>query len=208
MNFLTVNIRGAGKSKKADWIRGLKTSHGVQFLCIQETKVSEIAPWRVNRFWGRSACEFDSVDAVGRSGGIISIWDPSYFDVVSSRKNRRFLAINGVIKPLGVFITIVNVYASNNPVERKELWIELLEIRRLAGDVCIFLGDFNDVKEPGERLNSEFVASNAAAFNSFILEAELMEFQMGGGLFTYISYKGDKFSEIDRVLVCKEFMGK
>ncbi|XP_076954760.1 uncharacterized protein LOC143629343 [Bidens hawaiensis] len=31
---------------------------------------------------------------------------------------------------------------------------------------------------------------------------------MGGGNFTYISDKGEKFSKLDRVLVCKDFMGR
>ncbi|XP_076904566.1 uncharacterized protein LOC143560047 [Bidens hawaiensis] len=76
---------------------------------------------------------------------------------------------------------------------------------RSGGLLCVFVGDFNEVRDASERLNSDFVASNAEVFNRFINYAELCEYQMGGGSFTYVSEKGDKFSKIDRVLVCKDF---
>ncbi|XP_076916421.1 uncharacterized protein LOC143576132 [Bidens hawaiensis] len=60
--------------------------------------------------------------------------------------------------------------------------------------------------DPSERRNSEFVASNAAAFNRFIEVADLVEYQMGGGSFTYVSDHGGKFSKLDRFLVCRGFM--
>ncbi|XP_022027924.1 uncharacterized protein LOC110929112 isoform X1 [Helianthus annuus] len=68
------------------------------------------------------------------------------------------------------------------------------------------MGDFNDVRVESERMNSEFVAANAEAFNQFILSAGLLEYNMGGGKFTYISDRGDKLSKLDRFLVCLGFM--
>ncbi|XP_076932415.1 uncharacterized protein LOC143597936 [Bidens hawaiensis] len=76
----------------------------------------------------------------------------------------------------------------------------------LWGFFRIIAGDLNEVREPSDRRNSEFIASNAAAFNKFIEEADLVEYQMGGGQFTYISDRGDKFSKLDCVLVCRRFM--
>ncbi|XP_035843885.1 uncharacterized protein LOC118490383 [Helianthus annuus] len=68
------------------------------------------------------------------------------------------------------------------------------------------MGDFNEVSNESERLNSEFIASNAESFNQFILSAGLIEYNMGGGNFTYISDRGDKLSKLDRFLVCLGFM--
>ncbi|XP_076936084.1 uncharacterized protein LOC143603041 [Bidens hawaiensis] len=208
MNLLSINIRGVGESKKADWIRGLKTCNGAHFVAIQETKAIGLMLYVVNRFWGRSIYEFDSVDAFGRSGGILSIWDPSYFHKIGSLKHRRFLVTSGVIRPLNCVVSIINIYAPNDPAERKILWYELLEIRRTVPGLCVFVGDFNEVRGPDDRRNSDFVAANANAFNEFIERAELEEYQMGGGMFTYISDKGDKYSKLDRILVCKEFMNR
>ncbi|KAI3683245.1 hypothetical protein L1987_83746 [Smallanthus sonchifolius] len=68
------------------------------------------------------------------------------------------------------------------------------------------MGDFNDVRSPDERFNSEFVASYADCFNDFIEAADLLEYHMGGYKFTYMSDKGDKLSKLDRMLVCRSFM--
>ncbi|XP_021974391.1 uncharacterized protein LOC110869446 [Helianthus annuus] len=70
------------------------------------------------------------------------------------------------------------------------------------------MGDFNEVRDESERRNSEFNASNAEAFNHFILVAGLQEYNMVGGKFTYISDRGDKLSKLDRYLVCLGFMQK
>ncbi|XP_076953170.1 uncharacterized protein LOC143627172 [Bidens hawaiensis] len=197
---------GVGEVGKADWIRGLKTCNGVHFVAIQETKRSCVSSFLVNRFWGRSVFEFDSVDAIGRSGGVISIWDPSIFCRTGFVKHRRFMVTSGLIRPLGCLINIFNVYAPNDPGERRILWQDMLMVRGSVTGLCIFLEDFNEVCCPEDRLNSEFVASNAATFNEFIENAGLEEYLMGGGVFTYRSDKGDKFSKLDRVLVCKDFM--
>ncbi|XP_035830800.1 uncharacterized protein LOC118480187 [Helianthus annuus] len=67
------------------------------------------------------------------------------------------------------------------------------------------MGDFNDVRDVSERMNSEFVVANAEAFNQFILSAGLVEYNMGGGNFMYISDNGKKLSKLDRFLVCLGF---
>ncbi|XP_076932904.1 uncharacterized protein LOC143598623 [Bidens hawaiensis] len=105
-----------------------------------------------------------------------------------------------------VVLNVVNVYAPNDPVDRRALWVELLTVRRSLAGLCVFVGDFNEVRDMSERLNSDFVASSAEVFNRFIDNVELCVYQMGGGSFTYVSDKGDKFSKIDSVLVCKGFM--
>ncbi|KAM0062514.1 putative Endonuclease/exonuclease/phosphatase superfamily [Helianthus debilis subsp. tardiflorus] len=156
MNFLSINLRGVRDNRKLDWIRGLKTSHGVQFICVQETKLSESASFAFNQMWGRSLYNLAAVDSTGRSGGLASLWDPSIFSCSEG------------------------------------LWN--------------FMGDFNDVRQLDERQNSEFVTTNAEAFNDFILSAALQEYDMGGAKFTYISDRGDKLSKLDRFLVCVGFM--
>ncbi|XP_021990645.1 uncharacterized protein LOC110887046 [Helianthus annuus] len=70
----------------------------------------------------------------------------------------------------------------------------------------VFLGDFNDVRRPEKRLNSEFVSLNAHYFNNFIEEADFQEYQMGGRQYTYRSDNGKKLSKLDRFLIpCRIF---
>ncbi|KAF5760166.1 putative RNA-directed DNA polymerase [Helianthus annuus] len=162
----------------------------------------------VNRFWGRSILEFEAVESSGRSGGLLTIWDPSVFTRSGVVKNRNYLAIMGNIEMTGETIVVVNVYAQNDPGDRRDLWTELLQLRRSTSGMWVFLGDFNDVRCPEERLNSEFIAINAQFFNHFITEADLVEYQMGGRQYTYMSDNGTKMSKLDRFLVSRDFMSK
>ncbi|XP_021986017.1 uncharacterized protein LOC110882253 [Helianthus annuus] len=108
----------------------------------------------------------------------------------------------------GELINVVNVYAQNDAVERRGLWVDLLEVKMSMDGLWLFLGDFNDVWVPEERINSEFIALNANFFNQFIADAELLKYQMGGRKFTYHSDNGIKCSKLDRALVCINFMTK
>ncbi|KAJ0535080.1 putative RNA-directed DNA polymerase [Helianthus annuus] len=99
----------------------------------------------------------------------------------------------------------MNVYAPNDAVSRRALWLEILDVRNSAQGLWVMMGDFNEVRDENERMNSEFIDSNAAAFNQFILSAGLVEYNMGGGNFTYMSDNGKKLSKLDRFLVCLGF---
>ncbi|XP_021975318.1 uncharacterized protein LOC110870445 [Helianthus annuus] len=208
MNFLSVNLRGVRDQRKIDWIRGLKTSHGAQFLAIQETKLGGMSQFLVGKFWGRSRFESASVDVVGRSGGLISMWDPYVFECTEVIKGQRFVVVQGNLKHTGEVLNIANIYAYNDPIERRALWEELVILKQSLQGMWVFGGDFNDVREPGERFNSEFVALNAAFFNWFIETADLMEFQMGGRKYTYHLDNGVHKSKLDRYLVCRDFYNK
>ncbi|KAJ0732921.1 putative RNA-directed DNA polymerase [Helianthus annuus] len=107
---------------------------------------------------------------------------------------------------LGVRVNLVNVYAPNDVPSRRNLWVRLLALKNSIQGLWVFMGDLNEVRDASERFNSEFIASNAEAFNQFILAAGLCEFNMGGGKYTYISDRGDKLSKLDRFLVCLGFM--
>ncbi|XP_022008143.1 uncharacterized protein LOC110907471 [Helianthus annuus] len=148
------------------------------------------------------------VDALGRSGGLVSIWNPSLFECIEVIRNQRFLVVRGKLKPTGEIINVVNVYAYNAPGARRVLWAELTHLRRSVQGMWVFGGDFNDVREPAERWNSEFVALNAAYFNEFIEEAELVEYHMGGRKFTFHADNGMHKSKLDRFLVCTSFRDK
>ncbi|XP_021995662.1 uncharacterized protein LOC110892828 [Helianthus annuus] len=206
MNYLSVNLRGVGDSRKVEWVRGLKTTHGAHFVAIQETKVAGNINFMVSRFWGKTILEFDEVEAMGRSGGILAIWDPTVLSRSGVVKHRHYLVISGQLRMTGEVLNIASIYAPNDPVARRHVWAELLQLRNSLPGMWILLGDFNDVRGPEERCNSEFVSLNASFFNQFIENADLLEYQMGGRQFTYRSDNGAKLSKLDRFLVSRDFM--
>ncbi|XP_071712399.1 uncharacterized protein [Rutidosis leptorrhynchoides] len=67
-------------------------------------------------------------------------------------------------------------------------------------------GDFNEVREPSERLNCEFMASRAKRFEDFIVTNNLLDIPLGGRIYTRVSDDGLKFSKLDRSLVFENFV--
>ncbi|XP_021991071.1 uncharacterized protein LOC110887810 [Helianthus annuus] len=141
-----------------------------------------------------------TVDSCGRSGGLVSLWDPTTFSCSEVIKHRYFLCVYGELIPSGTRMNLVNVYVPSDATAQKNLSTELLALRNSRQGLWAFMGDFNDVRQSDERLNSEYVAANADAFNDFILSDALQEYDMGGAKFTYISDRGDKLSKQDRFL--------
>ncbi|KAJ0866424.1 putative RNA-directed DNA polymerase [Helianthus annuus] len=85
---------------------------------------------------------------------------------------------------------------------------EVAETLEMEG-MWVLFGDFNDVRDESERVNSNFDRGAAEAFNEFISSAGLFEFAMSGGKFTYISgHANVKFSKLDRFLVCESFLNR
>ncbi|KAM0043572.1 putative Endonuclease/exonuclease/phosphatase superfamily [Helianthus debilis subsp. tardiflorus] len=79
MNFLSINIRGIGVYGKSDWVRSLRVKNGVDFVAIQESKLSNNGSFDIERVWGRGEVKAERVGSSGRSGGLISLWKPKVF---------------------------------------------------------------------------------------------------------------------------------
>ncbi|XP_021990310.1 uncharacterized protein LOC110886754 [Helianthus annuus] len=178
---------GAGK---ASLVRSLIKENNVGFLALQETQLCNMSEEKIRKFWNGSAMEYVKKDAVGRSGGILSIWNPG--DLIGE----------------GLEITVVNVYAPNIGTERRRLWDRLLYVMNNIHGLCLLIGDFNEVRVPEDTLNSNFDCCNALHFNNFISTAGLLEYPMSGRRYTFLSGDGKKMSKIDRALVSSEFMSK
>ncbi|XP_022040197.1 uncharacterized protein LOC110942741 [Helianthus annuus] len=208
MNCLSINLREVRSNRKSDWIRGLKTSYGIHFLAIQETKLQDSESFLFNKFWGRVEYKLAAVNSQGRSGGLACLWSPAVFRCVNLIHNRNFIVVSGILLQTGCRINLINVYAPNDAASRRAVWLEMLGVRNSLQGLWVVMGDINEVRNASERMNSEYIEANADAFNHFILSAGLVEYNMGGGNFTYISDNGRKLSKLDRFLVCLGFMEK
>ncbi|KAJ0445231.1 putative RNA-directed DNA polymerase [Helianthus annuus] len=88
----------------------------------------------VNSFWGRTIFEFEAVEAVGRSGGLLTIWNPCVFDRQGVVKHHHFLVVTGQIRMSGELINFVNVHAQNDSGDRRLLWRELIQLKSSLPD--------------------------------------------------------------------------
>ncbi|KAJ0892121.1 putative RNA-directed DNA polymerase [Helianthus annuus] len=145
----------------------------------------------LGRFWGVGDFNHDWVPSTGRSGGLVSLWDPRMFVMDRVVKNSNWLLVSGVIKGSGHMYHMLNVYSSQNIAAKRVLWEDIHRLLGEGGGRWIVAGDFNSVRYPEERRNSNF--------NDFIDDSGLHEYSLKGRRFTFVA--GDKLSRIDRLFV-------
>ncbi|KAJ9567792.1 LOW QUALITY PROTEIN: hypothetical protein OSB04_003758 [Centaurea solstitialis] len=205
-NFLSINLNGLGERLKRVWVSELISKYRVSVLFLQETHVTSLDESVLRDFWrseNRDHCEAGSN---GRSEGICTVWDTSFFSKEKSFLNSRFVAVLGCWLPFGVRVGFVNIYAPNSSNDRAALWIELLNLFKSTPGYCwVMGGDFNEVRRSEERKGSIFHSNNEKTFNDFISKAGLLEPPMGGRRFTWANADGTKSSKLDIFLFCSSF---
>lgn len=179
MKILSFNIRGAGSRVKSKEVRDLINKLGHAICCLQETKLENVTDAMARNLWGEGSFGWVARNSVGRSGGIMILWNSENFVVSSSWHMEGGVILNGFWGPERVSFCIVNVYAPCPFEERVELWDRLLYVvhQNNTGGLCI-VSDFNSIKHPSERSDSStsVVRRDLESFNNFIRDANLLTF--------------------------------
>lgn len=199
MNVMSWNVRGLGSDDKSSWCRKLKVKNEICCIMLQETQFESLENVKLNRFWGNDDFEFIHVDATGRSGGLISLWNPRVFSKESVFSDRNLLVVSGSLKHDGRRAHIVNVYCPQSLVGKRRVWDMLKSVIVNDGGLWFVGGDFNSVRDEEERRNSGFNLQETNEFNEFVEEVGLHEFSLKGRKFTYLV--GNKMSRLDRIFV-------
>ena len=180
-------------------------------MYLQEIKCSSFGKDNCYLLYVSNDIECFENDARNNAGGIITIWRMSCFQITSSFNRSNYSVIEDEWKVgSGIRGTIVNVYCSGSLRERKLLWDEIFEIRKLHKDMawCI-VGDFNTIRRKEERKNmisSSDYSREITCFNNFIQNSKLVDIPMVGRKFTWYKPNGSIKSIIDRVLVFRELL--
>ena len=152
MNVLSLNIRGIGEDHKRSWAKRLCIENKVKFLGLQETMSRDDNKFLIQSLWKNSTFAYYTKEADGKSGGIIAIWDPSYFSSSSATEGDGFVAITGKLFEFDTTCLMIVVYAPQDHKRKKKLWRELNQIINQQNIPSIVLGDFNEVRYASERL--------------------------------------------------------
>ncbi|GJX44795.1 RNA-directed DNA polymerase, eukaryota, reverse transcriptase zinc-binding domain protein [Tanacetum coccineum] len=143
---------------------------------------------------------------VGRSGGILSIWDSQLFHKSRTLVLTKILMVEGTWMSNNFHCFIINVYAPQDDQYKRELWQMILTFLSDNPGNYILLGDFNVIRNQSERIGSTFNHNAAMDFNNFIPEGSLWDMPLGGHAFTRLSNNGAKMSKLDRFLITEEVM--
>ncbi|GLT28935.1 hypothetical protein SLA2020_038370 [Shorea laevis] len=206
MKLLSYNVRGFGSNVKRKAVRSLVRKEGINFACFQETKIEYIDQDICLSIWGQGNFDWVYKASVGKSGGLLCVWDNDVFVKDTVVEIPGALAIYGMWGVKKQKCCIVNVYASCNRNERVETWTELQKmIEEGEGFWCI-AGDFNSVRSEEERRGRSEHSHYREDLNDFIESAELNDLPLTRRKFTWYKSDGSAMSRLDRFLLSDDLL--
>lgn len=110
---------GVTETHKVSWVRRLKEKNKASFVGIQETQISDSQCLNIRGCWGRGNFNSEAIHSSGRSGGILSIWDPNVFKVKEEIKSSHYIITIGAWTGIQRDIAIANVYGPQGQLEKK-----------------------------------------------------------------------------------------
>nr|GEU80441.1 RNA-directed DNA polymerase, eukaryota [Tanacetum cinerariifolium] len=186
---------------KKEWIKALTNSFKLNFLAIQETKMTSISHMDVNFFWGNSNYNYICSESLGSSGGILCIWEASIFKKINIMVSDNFIAIYGTWLPTNSKILFIAIYAPQQTSCKRKLWDYISTIVDRWNGESIIMGDFNEVCSSEEWRGACFNPYSAKYFDCFISNAGLVDVTLEGYAFTWAHPSGSKMSKLDCFLV-------
>ena len=148
------------------------------------------------------------MDAEGASGGIATLWNPNSMMGVEVWKDRNFIITNFQtrIECWG----LINIYASNRKVGRKETYDKLVRILETMKDKQLMcMGDFNTPLYHSEKLggNRDYLES-LQDLNDFMSRMDFIDVELRGSPYTWTNNrKGRDLIQVrlDRLMVTRNW---
>ncbi|KAL8504158.1 hypothetical protein ACS0TY_022770 [Phlomoides rotata] len=125
--------------------------------------------------------------AVGRSGGIITVWDSDVSSCSSWWHMEGAVVVNGFWGEERTECSLVNIYAPCPLSERVELWDRICYVVNQNESACICIcGDFNSIRRMEERVGTraESGRRDVAVLDNFIREAGPIDLPIHGRSYT------------------------
>ncbi|GJZ04235.1 RNA-directed DNA polymerase, eukaryota [Tanacetum coccineum] len=117
--------------------------------------MEKVSHMDVKFMWGNSNYDYVFSEAAGNSGGILCIWEESFFKKDYVTISDSFVAIYGTWIPSKTKLLVVSIYAPQQPSLRRVLWEYLLILLGRWNGEAILMGDYNEVRTNVERRGSK-----------------------------------------------------
>lgn len=201
MKIASLNIRGLGAVIKKRKIRDLVKAENIEFLAIQETEVGVVDHSLCSELWGSDDFNWSFSSAMGRSGGLLCIWDSISLSCIFSFFGPGFIGTcfeKGVNK---IRCFVVNVYSLCDLAGKRKLWEDLKKSKDAMGNgLWCIVGDFNAITSNRERKGfGNYIGSQEVQdFRNWLNCLELVDPPLLGRKFTWYMADGSAMSRLDR----------
>ncbi|KAL7162684.1 hypothetical protein ACSBR2_043049 [Camellia fascicularis] len=140
------------------------------------------------------------IDSDGSAGGLLYVWKPQVFELQDCCSSKHFIILSGIACSSFPCV-IVNIYAPNEVVRRRQIWESLVSIKQHFPLPWCMGGDFNEIRYMSERKGCSRREWGMSDFNEFIEKLELIDMHMLGRQYTWCNaVEGDRWSRIGRFL--------
>jgi exonuclease III len=143
MKIITWNIRGLNGRSKQRILTDCIKEEILDIIMLQETKCAGMEAEHIfQRIW--KDCSYFYMDAVGASGGLAIIWNPSHIVLGGPFSTAGTLTAHYEVIGSNQEGTITNVYGPQSQQEKKKFMGKLAYIKSLVTTPnWILKGDFN-----------------------------------------------------------------
>lgn len=182
------------------------TSTDVDISVLQETKLQDVSHFKALSFLPQSTQHFNFKPSIGASGGILTAWRHSSVEQISHSEDEYSITTLFSHQAMNVSFYVTNVYG---PCEHAHKPLFLDSLSTIADSISgpwVILGDFNLLRDPSEKSNENFDATEADWFNSFINALGLQDIPLLDRLYTWSNNQASPtLCRLDRALVNLEW---
>ena len=195
IKILSWNIRGLNDRNKRKLIKALISSHKVDLVCLQETKMSEMSLGVVRSLGVGSFLEWGALNARGATGGVVVYWDSRVLELLGMEVGLFSISCRFKNCEDGFRWIFSGVYGPTMKRNRELLWEELGDIRGLWNDPWCIGGDFNMIRFPNERRRGGRLSPSMRRFSEVIDDLDLRDLPLQGGSF-YMEWRVEQSSHV------------
>ena len=206
LKMVSWNVRGLNDARKRLVVRNLLREWNCDGVCLQETKLAGMDRQLICSLGSCPYIDWVALDADQTAGGILMMWDRRALKKLEVLVGQFFVSVRWQGLGDGFIWACSGVYGPNDNNLRGQMWDELVGIQQLWEVPWCYIGDFNIVRFPSERLGGSRLTSAMENFSKFIEELSLLDLPLEGGSYTWSS-RSDKpsMSRFDKVLVSHDW---
>ena len=196
------NLRGISKKGMAACLTNIIKDHGLDFICLMETMKSEYNEKFFQRFDPSDIFFWKLLPSNGKSGGILVGIRKESLDVSAVRIRKHLVQVNLWDKKKKCQWALLAVYGpayeelKDNFLAEMAAWCNMVSMPYIIG------GDFNIIRNCGEKNKMSLLPHSSSIFNSVIQVLGLREITMTGGKFTWSNNQNPPtLLKLDKVLL-------
>lgn len=138
---------------------------------------------------------------------MITLWNEDCFSVKACINNQRCISVAGELVQTKNLVVFCNMYAANVEREHLDLWDFILQSQLLFPFSWCIRGDFNIVFNSSKRRGSFRNMGSIKNFNSFVLQARVIDLPIWGSPFIWSNNREEAFwARLDRFLISPQFL--